>query len=124
MRFNEGDKHKPTISYDSETNELEISGNSFPENADSIYFPVLNWLNELDIENINKLILRISLKYYNTASSKKLFEIVKKVNYFWKKGLKTAIHWEYFSDDEDMFESGRYYSELVEVPFHFIEIPD
>ena len=70
------------------------------------------------------MVLHISLKYYNTATSKKLFEIIKKYNQAWKNGQKAEIRWKYMSDDEDMFESGRYYSELVEVPFHFIEIPD
>ncbi len=124
MIFIQGDHHKPNIEFDSETSTLVISGNSFPENADAIYSDVLIWMNELDFSNVDKFILQISLKYYNTSTSKKLFEIVKKVNNAYRNGHKAEIHWIYMSDDEDMFESGRYYSELVEVPFHFIEIPD
>lgn len=124
MIFNEGDHHKPTIYFDKEAGMLSITGSSFPENADKVYFPVLEWLNEFNFETIPKMALRISLKYYNTATSKKLFDIIKKFNNAWKNGSKVEIQWEYLSDDEDMFESGRYYSELVEVPFHFIEIPD
>ncbi len=124
MIFVQGDHHKPSIEFDRETSTLFISGSSFPENADNVYSEVLVWLGDLDFNNIDKFTLQISLKYYNTSTSKKLFEIVKKLNHAYRNGHKAEIHWKYFSDDEDMFESGRYYSELVEVPFHFIEIPD
>jgi hypothetical protein len=86
--------------------------------------PVLNWISDLDFGNVPKFMLRVSLKYYNTATSKKLFEIIQKINQAYADGFKVEIIWEYISDDEDMFESGRYYSELIDVPFHFVEIPD
>jgi|SRR6056297_2067901 len=124
MIFNEGDHHKPSIKFDKETGTLSVTGSSYPENAEKVYYPVLDWLSEFDFVQTPKMVLHISLKYYNTATSKKLFEIIKKYNQAWKNGQKAEIRWEYMSDDEDMFESGRYYSELVEVPFHFIEIPD
>lgn len=124
MIFSEGDKQKPYIGFDKESGLLTISGSSFPENADNIYTPILNWLNEIDFNNLGKISLRISLKYYNTATSKKLFEIIKVLNDAYSHGHKAEVQWEYMSDDDDMFESGRYFSELVEIPFHFIEIPD
>lgn len=124
MVFSEGDKQKPYIGFDAETSYLTISGSSFPENADNVYVPVLQWLNELDFSNLSRISLRISLKYYNTASSKKLFEIIKKLNDIYSDGHKAEVLWEYFTEDDDMFESGRYFSELVEIPFRFIEIAD
>lgn len=124
MIFSEDNKQKPYIGFDAETGFLTISGSSFPENADSVYAPVLQWLNELDFSNLPKISLRISLKYYNTATSKKLFEVVKRLNDIYSEGYKAEVLWEYLSDDDDMFESGRYFSELVEIPFRFIETID
>jgi len=124
MIFNQADKVKPYIGFDKETGVLSIEGSSFPENVDAVYMPVLNWMSDLDFGNVPKFKLRVSLKYYNTATSKKLFEIIQKINQAYADGFKVEIIWEYISDDEDMFESGRYYSELIDVPFHFVEIPD
>ncbi|MDA3865963.1 MAG: DUF1987 domain-containing protein [Salinivirgaceae bacterium] len=124
MIFNQADKVRPYIGFDKETGVLSIEGSSFPENVDVVYMPVLKWLNDLDFGNVPKFTLRVSLKYYNTATSKKLFELIQTINQAYADGFKVEILWEYISDDEDMFESGRYYSELIDVPFHFIEIPD
>ena len=36
-------------------------------------------------------------------------------------GKKIAIAWKFDSDDEDMKEAGEEYSEIVEIPFQFLE---
>lgn len=124
MIFSEGNKHKPTIKYDRSTGMLSITGSSFPENAVVVYDPIVKWIERFNFDDVEVFKVRISLEYYNTATSKKLFEIIKKLNQTYQEGKKIEIIWEYLGDDEDMFESGRYYSELVEIPFRFVEIQD
>lgn len=124
MIFSEANKHKPDIRYDKETEMLSITGSSFPENAVVLYDPVVKWIDKFNFNEIEIFTLKISLEYYNTATSKKLFEVIKRLNQTYQDGTKIEIIWEYLGDDEDMFESGRYYSELVEIPFRFVEIQD
>ena len=38
-----------------------------------------------------------------------------------ESGNEVLIEWHYEEDDEDMQEAGEEYSEIVEVPFSFIE---
>ncbi|PLX24167.1 MAG: hypothetical protein C0599_02935 [Salinivirgaceae bacterium] len=124
MIFSEGNKHKPAIKFDKNTGVLSITGSSFPENAIVVYDPVIKWIEKFNFNEVETFTVKISLEYYNTATSKKLFEIIKNLNQTYQNGKKIEIIWEYLGDDEDMFESGRYYSELVEIPFRFIEIQD
>lgn len=59
------------------TGELILSGRSIPENAIDIYEPILKWVNEYVSIARNTTNLRLSLEYFNTASSILIAKIVK-----------------------------------------------
>jgi hypothetical protein len=101
-----GDKQRPDLLFSATTGELKIAGQSLPENATMLYQPVLEWLEQL--------------KYYNTASSKMFFSIIKKLNLLYKGGADVEIEWYYQEDDEDMLDAGEYFRDLVDIPFKFI----
>src|SRR3989339_192795 len=115
-----GDKQKPDLVFSAETGELKITGQSLPENATMLYSPVLEWIEEYAKEPKAKTVLSLKMKYYNTASSKMLFSIIKRLNLLFKGGFDVEIEWHYQQDDEDMIDAGEYFRDLVDIPFKFI----
>ncbi len=119
----EGTQQLPNLSFSASTGEFRISGQSIPENAVEIYDPILSWVDEYAVSPCDKTTLEFKMKYYNTASSKMLFNLVKKLNTIFKSGADVEIQWHYQEDDEDMLDAGEYFKDLVEIPFKFETYP-
>lgn len=115
-----GNKQKPDLMFSATTGELNVSGQSLPENAITLYTPVLEWIEEYAKAPAKQTVFSLKMKYYNTASSKMFFSIVKKLNSLFNAGHDIEIKWYYHADDEDMLDAGEYFRDLVDVPFNFI----
>lgn len=130
--FKETEK-TPKIILDPYNDNFEISGISRPENVSEFYYPVLDWLNEFKIEVLDKKILKFNKKnplnfnlkmnYFNSSSAKFLHDVLSILTGFYKNGHIIRILWYYEEDDEDMKYAGEEMSELLDVPFQFIETP-
>ena len=106
----------PKISLNSETGAFEISGKSFWENADSLYEPILNWLEEIYLPNpAAQTNLTVELDYFNTATAKALLGVFKKLEKIETQDGSVHIIWRYNELDEDLEESGLGYQELTSV---------
>ncbi len=111
----------PAILLDAEKQQFEISGRSLPENVNTVYEPVLNWINSY-LKNPNpKTEINIKLEYFNSASAKKLTEILLLFETASKKGIDVQIKWFYRNSDETMEAKGRFLKKAVQVPFEVIE---
>ena len=115
-----GNKQKPDLVFSANTGELNISGQSLPENAISLYAPVIEWIDEYAKSPAKQTIFSLKMKYYNTASSKMFFTIIKKLNTLFRAGHDIEVKWHYNEDDEDMLDAGEYLRDLVDVPFIFV----
>jgi len=115
-----GNKQKPDLVFSATTGELRVSGQSLPENANLLYSPVLEWIEEYSKEPAKKTVFSLRMKYYNTASSKMFFSIIKSLNLLFQAGSDVEIEWHYQDDDEDMLDAGEYFRDLVDIPFKFI----
>ncbi len=119
-----GEEFTPSVQFNDQTNELLISGISVPEDTKGFYQPVLTWLDTFLQENINnaKLTIGINLEYFNTSSSKVIYDMIAKLERNQKEGSEFKVKWYYNSDDEDMLESGNGFSEILKIPFEFIAL--
>lgn len=115
-----GDKQKPDLIFSATTGELKITGQSLPENATLLYNPVLDWIEDYEKNPAKETVFSLKMKYYNTASSKMFFAIIKRLNKIFKGGFDVIIEWHYQQDDEDMLDAGEYFRDLVDIPFKFI----
>ena len=113
----QGTEDTPKIILDAESELMEISGRSLPEDVSAFYEPVLNWLNEYAENPNKKTIFNFKLTYFNTASSKLLLDILMKLEEMHENGNDILIRWHYPEDDEDMEEAGEEYADIVDVPF-------
>ncbi len=112
----------PSVTLDKENNRFEIKGKSLPENVNSFYEPVLNWL-EKYFENPNpETKIDLNIDYLNTASSKSMLSLLLILENAINKGHKVEVIWQYLVDDEDMFDVGEEYSQIIKVPFKFVPL--
>ena len=126
-------KVTPGIIFDPYNDNFEISGISRPENVREFYFPVINWLIEFEKEVLAKKVIKfdekhplnfnLKMNYFNSSSAKFLYDVMSELVRFHKKGHIIRILWYFEKEDEDMKYAGEEMSELLEVPFQFIETP-
>jgi hypothetical protein len=113
----QGTEDTPKVILDKESELMEISGRSLPEDVASFYEPVLTWLDEYAQSPNKKTIFNFKLIYFNTASSKLLLDILMKLEEIHEAGHDVLIRWHFPEDDEDMEEAGEEYADIVDVPF-------
>ena len=94
-------------------------GRSSPENSLGFYEPIRTSLSQ-DMKT-DTLDIRIKMEYFNTSSSKCLYDIFKEIKYLSDQGKEVNVRWYYEQDDEDMMEAGEDYSDLLDLPFVFVE---
>ena len=88
---------------------LMIEGRSLPENVVAFYNPLIKWVREL---NVSTAKVDINLEYVNSASSKKMLEILKTLDA--NSAIRDLIvNWHYEEDDEDALENGQIYEEFM-----------
>jgi len=92
-----------------EDGRLLIEGRSLPENVMKFYTPLIEWAAKLTTQVVK---LDVNLEYLNSASSKKLLELLKVFDA--NSHITTLIiNWHYEADDEDCLESGQIFEELL-----------
>jgi len=111
----------PGIRLDAANEIFEITGRSLPEDVTKFYKPILDWLEEYGQSPNPQTVFDFKLSYFNTASSKIILDILMKLEAMHDDGKNITINWNYPSDDEDMEEAGKEYSEIVSVPIELVE---
>jgi len=115
-------KKTPLISLDLNENIFQIKGPSFSEDILSIYNPVIKWMEE-NLPNLEKeLICELYFTVLNSASHKKIFQILILLNGYMDRGKKIKVRWYYDEDDEDIMEMGEDLTELINLPFELVPI--
>lgn len=108
-------KNSPGIVYYADTNVLELSGRSIPENPELIFRRLDDWITT-HFEKTDGLTARIRLEYINSGSSKYLYEILKRLTGYGRKGNEVKLIWMYEEDDEAMLELGEHYRDTAGIP--------
>jgi hypothetical protein len=116
----ESTEDSPRIILDRESNILEISGRSLPEDVNTFYEPMMSWMEEYAKDPLDVTVFNFKLTYFNTASSKIILDILTRFEEMIEKGYKVMVRWHYQEEDEDMMDAGEEYSEMVDVPFEMV----
>lgn len=122
--FIEPTRITPLISFDNESNLLEIKGRSSPENSIQFFEQIMNLIDDLMESESEELTVNFSFEYFNTSSSKCLFDVFKKLLQFEESDKKLTINWYYEEDDEDMMEAGEDYADLLDLDINFFEVEE
>lgn len=117
-------KISPEVILDPREGVFTITGTSMSEDAVGFYMPVLNWLKKY-VETPNECThIKFNLTYFNTASSKLIWEIMIVLQDAYSNGHKITIDWIFQEEDEDMEEAGEIYAERMDIPINLIAIED
>lgn len=120
----DGTGHYPDIKLDKDSGIFEFSGNSLPEDAKGFYEPILNWIEKYAEQPNGETTVRFKMIYYNTPSSKIIYQILKRFEAIALKGYKTKVIWAYNEDDIDIKDAGKDLSVLIKAPFVFESYKD
>lgn len=112
----------PAVRFDVIHGIFEISGKSMPEDVAKFYNPIIRWLESTVNIKLTQLEVHFRFKYFNTSSSKMILELLKRIQLIKNSGKEVVINWYYLKIDEDMLEEGRNFSDMVDVPFKFVEL--
>ena len=108
-------KYTPEIIFDCENDQLEIRGESYPENIAEFYAPVFEWiekyLEELDDREVT---VNMELIYFNSSSSKIFLDFFELLDFAAENGKKITVNWIYEADDDDTLEFGVEFQEDFE----------
>ena len=118
--FIDGDDQVPTVILDKIKNKFEFSGISIPEDAISFYSPIFDWLELYQDDPNEKTNVIFKMNYVNSASSKMIDRILKKLNEIHLLGNNVSIEWHYHIDDEDMLMDGKMFLEGKSIPYELI----
>ncbi|MFY0686829.1 MAG: DUF1987 domain-containing protein [Cyclobacteriaceae bacterium] len=122
--FIEPTRTTPLINFDPEEGVLEMKGRSSPENSIQFYQGVIDGLDEFIASDKESFVANFAFEYFNTSSSKCLFDVFKRLSKIDEEGKSLEINWYFEEDDDDMMEAGEDYCDLLDLDFNFIEIED
>ncbi len=108
-------KNSPGIVYYPQTNTLELSGRSIPENPELIFGRLDEWIS-VHFAKKSGINFYVRLEYINSGSSKYLYEILKRLTDFGHSGKEVKIVWLYEEEDEAMMELGEHYRDNAKIP--------
>lgn len=116
-----GTEDTPEVIFEPTTGKFSISGTSIPENARKFYDQILEWLDGYLKEPTADTCISFKLKYFNTASTKYLFDIMVLLKPLAASKNTLVYNWYFLDDDEDMFEAGQGFSKMLRYPFNFVK---
>ena len=125
----DGTTVSPSVDFNIETRTLEINGYSRPENVRDFYFPLIQWLDELNNyqieerkrgEVVEPFSFNFKFVYFNSSSAKFIYDIIILLNGFQRDGFPIKIYWFFDEDDDELREAGEELSDMASVPFFYV----
>lgn len=97
----------PEVSFQFSEHRFSLSGESYPENATAFYGPLIVAVEEyLSEAGGSQIEIEVRLAYFNSASTKMLFNLFDRFNEFAALGNTVVLHWIYDEEDDTILEFG------------------
>ena len=98
----------PEVDFRFDTHTLSLRGESYPENAAAFYGQVIERLKEyLGTLQDSKVEVNIAPAYFNSSSTKMLFNVIAALDGAAEAGNHIALHWYHDEEDDTIFEFGQ-----------------
>lgn len=106
--------------------KLEIRGKSYDEDVIGLYSMVRDHVKSYADEGNGKLEVEIFLKYFNTASSKCLYDLLTDLKKIQENGdnIDLLINWFYLDGDDDMMEDIEDFRDTLDFEFDILPRED
>lgn len=112
----------PNVLLDKAENRIVIAGKSFPEDAEEFYYPIMDWLKAYIDDPNEKTEVQFQFDYFNTASQKKILEILLLLQKLSDKGNNVCVKWIYKNGDEDIRDAGRKFQNFTTFKFDILSL--
>jgi hypothetical protein len=119
----------PKAEFSNITGLFELSGVSRPENVSVFYNQLIDWLKAFENEDLStrkfprkEITMNFKLTYFNSASSKYIFQMLEIVKSWSKFGIIPAINWYYEESDDKMLDDGQDLADALEYDFNYIPL--
>ena len=103
---------------------LEFSGRSIPEDPMKLFNPILEWTEEYVKNPPPSTTINLKFEYINTSSSKFILSILEILNKVYSGQNKMTINWSYEVGDDDMYELGKFFETMIQIPINYIEVEE
>lgn len=108
--------YSPRIDFNP-SGKLLLEGRSLPEDVNKLFEPLMQFAKSITIHNLQ---FDINLEYFNTATSKKLLELLQTFDLNTNIGYM-VVNWHYEEDDDDSKEIAEIYAEcLLRVQMNYV----
>ncbi|MBV8122680.1 MAG: DUF1987 domain-containing protein [Burkholderiaceae bacterium] len=98
----------PEVDFKFDQHRLSLRGESYPENAAAFYGDIIEQLRGyLASCSRQQIALHIALAYFNSSSTKMLFNIIEALNHAVETGNTVIVHWFHDEEDDTMLEFGQ-----------------
>jgi len=119
--FIEGTKKTPEVNFNA-NGVLSMKGRSIPEDPSKFFDILHTWAIQYSSNPQTRTFLNVELEYFNSGTSKALLHILRVFTDLKHKGNEVVIKWIYECGDDDIFERGEYYANILDTQFEFVEI--
>ncbi|MBF0426564.1 MAG: DUF1987 domain-containing protein [Magnetococcales bacterium] len=108
-------KRTPGIDFDFAANSFFIHGESYPEDVNKFFGPLIEKL-EAHLRGLKgaRVGFRFDLVYFNSTTAKILMGLFELLEETAKAGNQVTVTWEYAADDSNMEELGEEFAEDLE----------
>jgi hypothetical protein len=100
---------------------LSIRGRSIPEAAAEFYKPLEQWVELYAAETDVDTRVVLSFDFINTASTKWIYAIIKKLARYRDVHKRLKVEWYYETGDDELFELGHIIQSFIDCPFIYYE---
>ncbi|GKS75022.1 DUF1987 domain-containing protein [Acidovorax sp. SUPP950] len=102
----------PEVDFKFDAHTLSLRGESYPENAAAFYGDVLTQLRAYLAGQVDtKIEVSIALAYFNSSSTKMLFNLIEALSDAAGAGNEVVVHWYHDEEDDTILEFGQELSE-------------
>lgn len=102
----------PEVDFKFDAQTLSLRGESYPENAAAFYGDIIARLSEfLSTQREATLNVNVALAYFNSSSTKMLFNLIEALSNAAEAGNRVVLHWYHDEEDDTILEFGQELSE-------------
>lgn len=102
----------PEVDFKFDARTLSLRGESYPENAAAFYGGIIARLGEfLSTQQGTTLAVNIALAYFNSSSTKMLFNLIEALSTAAEAGNHVVLNWYHDEEDDTILEFGQELSE-------------
>ncbi|MEN8220490.1 MAG: DUF1987 domain-containing protein [Pseudomonadota bacterium] len=120
----EATKYTPKVSFNAETNVLELEGECYPENIAEFSKPLFSWLEDYLSHLGNQAVtVNVALSYFNSSTSKMLLDFFERLEAeVANNGKNISVNWIYDPENDSAEEYGEEFKEdLDSLSFNLVE---